>query len=57
MRNKKAKPNVLINEDQVRQEQEAQRAMAKQMINTARQMRDQALEMRKTLSPMKKRLP
>ncbi len=54
MRNKKAKPNVLINEDQVRQ---AQRAMAKQTIKTARQMREQALEMRKTLSPMKKRLP
>jgi hypothetical protein len=57
MRNKKARPNVLINEDQVRQEQEAQRAMAKQMVKTARQMREQALEMRKTLSPMKKRLP
>jgi hypothetical protein len=55
MRKKKAKPNVLINEDQVRQEQEAQRDMAKHMIKTARQMREEALEMR--LSTMKKRLP
>ena len=55
MRKKRAKPKVLINEDQLRQEQEAQRDMAKHMIKTARQMRQEALEMR--LSTTKKRLP
>jgi len=57
MRKKKAKPIAPINEDQVLRQQEAQRATAKEMIKTARQMRNQALEMRRTLSTTNKKLP
>jgi len=57
MRKKKTKPIALINEGQVLRQQEAQRATAKEMIKTAREMCNQALEMRKTLSTTKKRLP
>jgi hypothetical protein len=57
MRKKKPKPIALINVDQVLRHLEAQRATAKQMIKSAREMRNQALEMRRTLSTMKKKLP
>jgi len=57
MRNKKPKAIAPINEDQVLRQQETQRATAKEMIKTARQMRNQALEMRRTLSTRKKKLP
>jgi hypothetical protein len=57
MRKKKPKPIALINEDQVLRQQEAQRATAKEMIKSAREMRNQAFEMRRTLSTTKKKLP
>jgi hypothetical protein len=58
MRKKKPKPIALINEDQILRLLEAQRAAAKEMIKSAREMRNEALEMRKTLSTTnKKRLP
>jgi hypothetical protein len=57
MRKKKPKPIALINEDQVLRQQEAQTATAKEMIMSAREMRNQALEMRRTLSTTKKKLP
>ena len=57
MRKKKAKPIIAIHEDQALRQQEAQRARAKEMIKTAREMRNQALQMRKSLFNTKKRLP
>jgi hypothetical protein len=58
MRKKKPKPIALINENQILRQDEGQRAAAKQMIESAREMRNEALQMHKTLSTTnKKRLP
>jgi hypothetical protein len=58
MRKKKPKPIALINEDQILRQHEAQRAAAAEMIKSAREMCNEALQMRKTFSTTnKKRLP
>jgi len=57
MRKSKPRPITVINEDQRLRQQEAQRQLAREMIKNAREMCNQALEMRKTLSTTKKKLP